>query len=143
MGRYRHSCNLFGVFEIQIVAKFVIEGRLPGLNEIVGASRTNRFAGAHQKKKETVRVCQSILLQNVPAFIKPITIHFDWYEPNMKRDVGNIRAGEKFISDALVAMKIIKNDTQQWVVGMSDTFNLDRLRPRVEVTLSDQTSRPS
>lgn len=116
---------------------FIIEGRMAGLNEMTRANRYNRFAGGKQKKDETERVMWAIKASQVPRFTKPVTIHFAWHEPNLKRDVGNVRAGEKFISDALVEMGIIKDDSQKYVKGMSDSFHLDRERPRIEVTVSE------
>lgn len=117
--------------------KFIIQGRLPGLNEMTKANRYNRFAGGKQKKDETERVMWAIKASQIQPFTKPVTIHFDWFEPNLKRDVGNLRAGEKFVSDALVKMGVLKNDSQRWVKGMSDGFYLDRRCPRIEVTITE------
>jgi hypothetical protein len=114
---------------------FTIPGRLSGLNEIINAARYNRFAGASQKKKMDELCMFWINAAKVPVYSKPVTIHFDWYEPNKRRDVGNIRSGEKFISDSLVYLGRIKNDTQEWVKGMSDNFYVDKKNPRIEVSI--------
>lgn len=112
-------------------------GRLPGMNEIIGAARYNRFAGASQKKKIQQLVGFYLRAAKLQKFTSPVTIHFDWYEPNMRRDVGNIRSGEKFISDSLVELEIIPDDSQKWVRGMSDSFYCDKLKPRVEVQITE------
>ena len=116
---------------------FIIDGRMAGLNEMTKANRYNRFAGGKQKKDETERVMWAIKASHIPPIDNPVTIHFSWYEPNLKRDVGNVRAGEKFISDALVKMGIIKDDSQRYVKGMSDSFHLDRDNPRIEVAIEE------
>lgn len=118
-------------------ASFTILGKLAGMNEITRANRNNRFGGGKQKKAEQTKVMWAIALYKVPVFSKPVKMHFDWYEPNLKRDVGNVRVGEKFISDALVQMGKIVDDSQKWVKGMSDNFHLDRVNPRVEVTIEE------
>jgi len=73
----------------------------------------------------------------------PVKVHFDWYEPNMKRDPDNIRAGAKFILDALVEASILPKDSRKWVKGLSDAFpDPDAQNPRVEVQIEEIMLQP-
>lgn len=115
--------------------KFTIPGRLPGLNEIVNVARGNRFAGASQKKKMTQLCMAWINAAQVPKFVGPVMVHFDWYEETQRRDPDNVRSGAKFILDALVERERITNDSVRYIKGMSDTFHHDAENPRVEITI--------
>lgn len=116
---------------------FVIEGRLSGMNEIVNACRHNRYAGAKQKKDEQKRAWLAILQAQLRPVTSPVILHFAWLESNRRRDKGNIRSGEKFISDALVQAGIIPGDGWQWVHNITDSYQVDVKRPRVEVTIME------
>jgi hypothetical protein len=120
--------------------RFFIGCRLPGMNEIVKASksRNGNWSGYSEMKalfESMIRVdIKKAKLKPCPCRVK-IGLH--WIEPNAKRDYGNIRAGEKFISDALVSMKILKTDARSQVVGFADTFSVDKENPGCWVTLED------
>lgn len=117
--------------------RITIPGRLPGLNEIISTTRLNRFAGASQKKKQTAYCLFWIKAAKLKPVTKPVWIHFDWHEPNAKRDPDNIRAGgAKFILDALVEAGILPSDGSKWIKGLSDEFYVSGPRnERVEVKI--------
>jgi hypothetical protein len=118
-------------------ANFTIDGRLPGLNEIIGAINIHRYKGATLKKKETARCMWAIIAGHVPTFTDPVRIGFRWIEPNMMRDPDNISAGAKYVLDALVQLKRIPNDTRRWVKSITHDFaEPDGVSPRVEVTIN-------
>lgn len=115
---------------------FEIPGRLPGLNEIVNSARSNRFAGAKQKKEETERCAFYAMPLN--PFNVPIVLKIRWIEPNMRRDVDNISGGAKFILDGLVMAGKIPDDSRRWVQGLSHEFAWpDAIHPRIEVSIYD------
>jgi Holliday junction resolvase RusA-like endonuclease len=58
-----------------------------------------------------------------------------WYEPNRRRDLDNIAAGKKFILDGLQAIGKIENDGWKQIAGFTDTFEVDKQDPRVEVKI--------
>lgn len=117
---------------------FTITGRLPGLNEIVGANRSNRYAGASQKKKETQRCQWAIIAGGVPAFKSPVMVSVVWTERDLRRDPDNICAGIKFIMDSLVELGKIPNDTREWIKGISHEFAApSRDNPKIEVTIEE------
>ena len=70
---------------------------------------------------------------------KAVRMEYRWYEPNRKRDLDNISSyGRKIIQDALVATQVIQNDSWKQVEGFSDSFDVDRKNPRIEVTIVEQ-----
>ena len=53
-------------------------------------------------------------------------MRFTWTEPNRRRDCDNIASAKKFILDALVKMRVLENDTQKYVVGFYDIFEIGK-----------------
>lgn len=118
--------------------KFVISGRLPGLNEIINANRGNRYAGAGQKKKETRRCALEIISQTTERITGPFTIRVTWIERDLRRDPDNVCAGIKFIADALVETGRVTNDTRAFVREIGHVFPLpDKTNPRIEVEITE------
>jgi len=121
-----------------VIGHFTVEGRLSGLNEIVNAARSNRYAGAQQKKRETTRCQWAILAASVPRFVAPVRVAFKWIEKDLRRDPDNICAGAKFCLDALVENGRIPNDTRRWIKGITHEFpEVDKNKPRVEVQITE------
>lgn len=118
------------------MVKFIISGRLDGLNEYTNANRKNRYVGASMKKKNQNHVCNCILAQ-IPEekFTDAVVLHFSWYEPNRKRDLDNIAFAKKFILDALTTCGTIAADSWQGVQGFTDRFYIDKEHPRIEVEI--------
>ena len=113
--------------------KFIIKGRLDGLNEYTKANRGNKFGGNTCKKNnEAVVAC---FLHRLKPVSVPVKLIFKWYEPNVRRDVDNIAFAKKFICDCLVQNRILPNDNQQWVKGFTDEFAVDKINPRIEVEI--------
>ena len=103
--------------------KFEINQRLPSLNEYTNACRTNKFIGAKLKEETEISIWADIKQQlKLTKINSPVKIHFTWIEENKKRDLDNICFAKKFILDALVKSNVLKNDTQNYVIGFSDTF---------------------
>lgn len=97
-----------------------IRGKIPSLNEYIGACRTNAHAGARMKSD----IEEMIILQL--AHLKPITspviIHFLWHERTRRRDKDNVAAGKKFILDALQKSGKLINDNNNYIKGFTDQF---------------------
>ena len=106
--------------------KFEINEKLPSLNEYIVACRTNKFIGA--KLKEDVENNIWVYINNglKTKFEKPIKINFTWVEKDRRRDLDNICFAKKFILDALVKSGKLKNDTQNYVRGFTDSFLYDK-----------------
>lgn len=120
------------------VFKFVIEGRLDGLNEYTAANRSNRYAGAALKTKNQGQVLDALEAAGLlgQEITEPVYISFTWYEKNRRRDPDNVAFAKKFILDALVSAEVLKNDDISHVVGFSDEIREDKLKPRIEVIIT-------
>lgn len=119
--------------------KLVIEGRLDGLNEIIGAARSSKFGSASQKKKQQAIVTGAIVecgLRGVQIKHK-VDVEIYFYEPNAMRDTDNIFAGMKFIFDALVNNGVLYDDSRRYIGDITPRVRTDKGRPRIEVTLTE------
>ena len=116
--------------------KFVIDGRLDGLNDYTRACRKNRYAGADMKKKNQQMVNLYVLRAKLKKITNyPCKLQINFYEGDLKRDVDNIGFGTKFILDSLVEMGVLENDSRKYVTGVHYDVFLDRNNPRVEVEI--------
>ena len=114
--------------------RITIPGRLPGLNEMIGAARQNRFGSAKQKQVNTELVAWWAKQAKIPKMQKA-SLAITWYEPNQKRDKDNIMAGQKFIWDGLVMAGVLSNDGWKQIGDITHRFRIDKYNPRVEVEL--------
>lgn len=119
--------------------KLVIPGPLPGLNEIIGADRTNRHKGANLK-----RSAQNIVILCAKKQLRcfrpkgPVWMTYTWYERDRRRDKDNISSGgRKVIQDGLVKAGVLKNDGWADIEGFSDRFAVDKHNPRVEIEIEE------
>lgn len=117
------------------MARVVVPGRFPGLNEYVRAERANRYRAADMKRRETERVRLAALSQSAPPLqcSRPAVVSIAWYEPNARRDVDNVAFAAKFVLDGLVAAKVLPGDSRRYVSEVRSVVLTDRERPRVEV----------
>lgn len=122
-----------------MTARLVITGRLAGLNEYVAAERANRYKGAQMKRDAQVYVEYAIKRQmHGVRFSRPVRLRYLFVEPNKKRDKDNIAAfGHKVIQDALVEMGVLDGDGWAYIEGYVDDFAVDRVNPRIEVTIEE------
>lgn len=108
---------------------FAIMEKLPGLNEVINANRTNRYSGAKMKKEIQELIGWHIVKAqndgNLRPTEKPCEVIFEWHESSARRDCDNIASAKKFILDALQEYGIIKNDNQKYITGFKDVFIKD------------------
>lgn len=105
------------------IYKFEINKRLMGLNEYTKANRTNKYVGSQAKKDEQRYIEWCIIEQLGNLRIdKPVKGKFTWVEENKRRDLDNICFAKKFILDALVEMKVLKDDNRKIVTSFVDEF---------------------
>lgn len=115
--------------------KLTWKGRLPGLNDMIGAMNRNRYKGNELKQETQKDLRWAFLLQANGARMAGksiVTVHF--YEPNMRRDEDNVMAGCKYILDTLKDAEIIPDDGPKYVHLLPEVF-VDRVNPRIEITL--------
>lgn len=113
---------------------FTIPGQLVGLNEYTKACRGHKLAGASMKKREQAIV--GWCLTGLKPVEGPVVVNVTWYEPNRMRDPDNVRFAIKFILDALVSKGTLAGDGWKHIAGINDTFDIDRERPRIVVTIA-------
>lgn len=113
-------------------------GRLNGLNEMINAARSHWSKGREEKQEMTDLCAFWVMAARLKPYATPVLIHFDWIEPNSRRDPDNIRAGAKYVLDALKNQSILPQDSRKWIKGISDAFPPpDALKPRVVVRIED------
>lgn len=117
--------------------KAIIDGRLPGTNELIGANRSGWKVGAGQKKSYTT-YCAACIRKSlhgksvIPPF-RMVDIYITFYEPNGKRDPDNIVGGLKYILDGAVASGAIPDDSQKYIRNIHSHIEVDAKNPRVVV----------
>ena len=115
---------------------YLIDMKLPGLNEYTKVNRYNKYAA--NKVKQDTQSDIAFFLRNMPVYTKPIIIHFLWVEENARRDLDNISFAKKYILDVMVELKKIKGDGQRYVKGFTDRFKVDKNgRTRVYVKIEE------
>lgn len=118
--------------------KLVIPFPLPGLNEYTDANRSHREGGNAMKSKTQRAIIASLRKQIRRPFREPVTMRFRWYEKDRRRDKDNISFAKKFILDALVQMKVLRNDGWSNIDGgFQDDFFVDKSQPRVEIEIAE------
>ena len=119
---------------------FTIQGRLVGMNEIIGAARNNRFGSASQKKSQMQIVTDAIIADEVfrkLRFEKKVNIYVSFIEKSSRRDIDNITSANKFILDSIVNYGILIDDSQKYVTKIVSEVFVDKENPRIEVTLKE------
>lgn len=100
--------------------KYVIDTKLPSLNDYIRACRSNKFLAAKYKRDIEAEI--GVFLTRMPRWSKPIKIHFHWIEGNKRRDLDNVSFSKKFILDAMVKYGKLKDDNRKCVCAFTDTF---------------------
>ena len=115
--------------------KFIITGELPGLNEIIQESKTNKFKYAYSKSNYT-QICAYEALKCLSFDSESkVDLIITWYTKNLKKDPDNVSAGIKYILDGIVSANLIKNDTRKYINSIKHIFDLDKNNPRIIVEL--------
>ena len=122
--------------------RFVIYGKLPGLNEYTRTNRGNKYLANKMKQDIQKTICKYIVfgvsmkdLEKVDRY--PIGLKIKWYEPNNRRDIDNITFGTKFILDSMVCMGIIEDDSRKYVDSIEHSVFTDKENPRIEVEINE------
>ena len=116
-----------------------VPGKLCGLNDYIAAERAHRQKGAKMKASngDIVAVAISQCLRGV-RIERPVFMKYLWVEPNRRCDLDNISSfGRKVIQDSLVDAGVLKDDGWKYVVGFSDSFEVDADNPRIEVLIRE------
>lgn len=121
--------------------KFEIDKRLMGLNEYTKLNRKNKYVANEAKQREQAYIMWCIKEQLGNLSIKrPVIGHFTWIEENKRRDLDNICFAKKFILDALVDAKVLKDDNRKIVTNFTDSFEYaNKSKVIVELEETDET----
>ena len=123
-------------------ASFVIDGRLPGLNEYIRAERAFRLNAA-EMKAESEFIVRAAIAQQLRGvrFERPVRICYKFFEADRRRDKDNISGyAHKVIQDSLVRSGVLKGDGWNSIAGYQDDFAVDKKYPRIEVTIRETDS---
>lgn len=119
---------------------FIIEDKLPSLNDYINACRTNHYKGAKFKKDTENLISVYIKIakgrKTLTPTDKPIVVHFEWHEKTKRRDSDNVASAKKFILDAMQKSGVIPNDNRKYVKGFTDDI-LDDTKDFVVVTIEE------
>ena len=122
--------------------RFVIYGKLPGLNDYTRANRGNKYRANKMKQDIQKTIYKYIVfgvsmkdLEKVDRY--PIGLTIKWYEPNNRRDIDNITFGTKFLLDSMVCMGIIEDDSRKYVDSIEHVVYTDKENPRIEVEINE------
>lgn len=106
------------------VNRFIISGRLPGLNEYTRACRSHWSKGSKMKRQVEEEIGWHILAARSAHELRPVhvpvVVQIEWHESDRRRDFDNIVSAKKFILDAMQKMGIIPNDDRKHVRQVSD-----------------------
>ena len=119
---------------------FKIDQRLPSMNEVTAANRSNRYVGAKMKRKVEEEIGWYIVAARHKGTLKPtrepVEIFIEWHERTKKRDADNIISSTKFILDALQKQGILVNDNRRYVRQIYSKI-IDDEADFVEVTIRE------
>ena len=98
---------------------FTIKAKLPSLNEVNQHNRANKYGGNKFKQdiEEVIgwAIKQALVMRTLKPVQNPCVIEIEWHEATRRRDVDNIQSSQKFILDAMVKNRILKNDSRRYV----------------------------
>lgn len=118
--------------------RLIIPGRLPGLNEYIAVERNNRYKAAKLKRdtEQRILLVAKSQLRGV-RFSEPVIMRYTWVEPDQRRDKDNIAFAKKFVQDALVRAKVLRDDGWREIKDFTDRFSVDKKDPRVEIEITE------
>jgi hypothetical protein len=111
-----------------------VPGKLPGLNELIGAAKGAGGTGraySRLKRNWTEAVWALAKAARLAPYDPGARVYmgFVWYEADRRRDMDNIAAGgRKLILDGLVKAGVLATDGWGGVAGWTDSFEVVSVR---------------
>ena len=124
--------------------KLIIPGTLPNLNDYLKAERQTYRAGGKfsTRGNDLKHDTQDLIIYQIRKQLKgvhiekPVRLQYKFFEPNQKRDLDNVSAMvHKCLQDSLVLAGILDNDGWKNIRGFTDDFDVDKSKPRIEITI--------
>lgn len=119
--------------------RFVIQGRLPSLNDYIRAERSGYHAANNMKQECQQQIISAARCARLRRIKKPVYIVYTFFEKNRRRDKDNVAGvAHKFVQDGLVQAGILSGDGWDYVTGFQDNFYIDGKNPRILVELIEE-----
>ena len=115
--------------------KITIPGTLPSLNEMINASKRNKYAYVKLKDEAIKLVVTFAKFCKLPPLPNKYDYTITWYCPNKRKDKDNVMCGQKYIFDGLQEAGYLKNDGWSQLGSVTHRFEVDKANPRVEVEI--------
>ena len=112
---------------------------MPNLNTVIAATKKHWSYYSKEKKRWTQMVRVEALSQQVPKVTEPVWVQSVYYSKNRRADPDGIRIAAKYVLDGLVEAKILPDDSQKWIIGFVDRFDVDKDDPRIEINLMPES----
>lgn len=127
------------IYEVEIEGNFWgLNKTFPSWNDVLAQYGRKPQIG-NRTKQEMQMMCVNAIRRQLNIEIdKPIRITYTFYEPDKKRDLGNLLFVDKIFEDAMQVCGVIKNDNQNFVKGIvANEVRIDKNRPRVVVEIEE------
>ena len=122
---------------MQLLGEFEIKEKMPGMNDMIAASKKHWAVYSKMKAKYTKLVMDAAKEAKVRLVANKVMVVCDWHEPkNGRRDPDNVFAAKKFVFDGLVNSGVIFDDNKSWVAGARDTIDYDLPSKKYGVVIS-------
>lgn len=115
-----------------------------GLNELLGGRmydhRTKKYRNSEKSKNDAICAKYIKLSKDLRGvkIDRPVIIHYEFYCENKMHDRMNVASAFiKSFEDALQKCRVLKNDGWDDVLTPTLSFDIDKQKPRVEVTIEE------
>ena len=113
--------------------KITLKGIQYDWNKVLELMGRSPFKHAAWKKSQEALISSQLL--KTPKITYRAKYVYSWFEPNRRKDPGNIAGSEKLIADALQKCGIIENDGWDQISGIEHRFSIDKENPRLELEI--------
>lgn len=121
-----------------------VKGFKSGLNELLGGRmydhRTKKYRNSEKSKNDAICAKYIKLSKDLRGvkIDRPVIIHYEFYCENKMHDRMNVASAFiKSFEDALQKCRVLKNDGWDDVLTPTLAFDIDKQKPRVEVTIEE------
>ena len=121
-----------------------VKGFKSGLNELLGGRmydhRTKKYRNSEKSKNDAICAKYIKLSKDLHGvkIERPVIIHYEFYCENKMHDRMNVASAFiKSFEDALQKCRVLKNDGWDDVLTPTLAFEIDKQKPRVEVTIEE------
>lgn len=121
-----------------------VEGFKSGLNELLGGRmydhRTKKYRNPEKSRNDAICAKYIKLSKDLRGvkIERPVIIHYSFYCENKMHDRMNVASAFiKSFEDAMQKCRILRNDGWDDVLTPTLSFDIDKQKPRVEVTIEE------